>query len=122
MQHIFQEWLKTSSMDKNHHLLYLETRPLLMQPKRALSSMADKPHHQLIMILLASPPFTLYLCSFPPNLCSVKPLNFLLPRKKIYTLLPFRSSSKNGEGNFLDQKRKERFQFNSFELETQMIG
>lgn len=122
MKHIFQEWLKTSRIDKNHHLPYLETRPLLMQPKRALSSMADKSHHPLIMILLASPPFTLYLCNFPPNLCSIKPLDFLFPRKEIYTLLPYGSSSKNGEGNFLDHKRKEGFQFNSFELETQMIG
>ena len=60
MKQIYQEWLESSSIDKDHHLLYLETRPPLRQSKKTLRSVADESHHPLIMILLASP---LSLCT-----------------------------------------------------------
>lgn len=124
MNQIRQEWLKSSSIDKDHHLPYLETRPPLIQPKRELSSVADKSHHPLIMILLASFPFI--LCGFfipsPSNPCSLKPLNFLLLGKEICTLLLYGSSSKNGEGNFRRLQEEGRASSQFFELKTQMIG
>lgn len=81
MRQIYQEWLESSSIDKNHHLPYLETRPPLMQPKRALSSEADILHHSLIMILLASYHFNLYFWSPPtPSPRPIEPLDFLLLR------------------------------------------
>lgn len=116
MRQSYQEWLESSHIDKNHHLPYLETRPPLKQPKRALSSEADISHSSLIMILLAFYPFTLFLWSPPsPSPCPIKPLDFLLLRKELCALLSS-GSSENGEGNCLDHKRKERFQFNSLNL------
>lgn len=60
LKQIYQEWLENSSIDKDHHLPYLETRPPLMQPKKALSSVADESYHPLIMSLLTSP-LSLYI-------------------------------------------------------------
>lgn len=128
VKQICQEWQENSSIDKDHHLPYLETKPPLIEPKRTWTSEADISLHILIMILLASYPFTLYLCSSTspkapqPNPCAIKSLDSLLLRKEIRTLLPSGSPSVNGKGNFLDHKRKEGFQFNFFKLETQMIG
>lgn len=83
MEQVYQERLESSSIDEDHHLPYLETRPPLMRPKKALSSAADILHHSVIMILLVSPPFTLYLCSiFSPKPLFLKAFGFSVTKEK----------------------------------------
>ena len=95
-----------------------------MQPKKALSSVADESYHPLVTSLLASP-LSFCICVIS-HLCLQtlvhRAFEFSVTKKRDMYFIVIWESFETEEGNFLDHKKKEGFQFNASELEAQMIG